>query len=375
MPFVSTHEPGAHGTLGHAWAGSAWQAEGRRHFAIVSRDLADGTAAPRAMAMSFFAHGFVPDPNAPARVAVFEKHGPGAAIVGLDTLTPERALDCGATREFYGHGAFTRDGALLFATEIVKDDTRSGTLGIYDGTTGARIGELPSGGVAPHDCVLVDDGAVLVVGHGGGALGQPDPPCVCWLELPSGKLLRKLVLDDPRFDVGHLALGDRGDLAIVSAPRHGTIAPERSRGGLTLVPRDRPQHSVDHRDGESEHRRESVAAMIGETLSVALHEPTRTVATTNPEGHLLAFWDLDDGSLRARLRVPNPRGVALTLDGNEFVVSFGIHGKLARVDARTCKPVDVPGNRDGVRCGATGSHLFVYDVAADADAIGIELPG
>ncbi|MBX7078967.1 MAG: DUF1513 domain-containing protein [Nannocystaceae bacterium] len=359
--------------LGVVWAGSAWRSEGTQVFALVSRDL-DREHGPRAMALDFFGHGFAVDPTEPARAAVFEKHGPGAAIVDLRRLACVMPLRPGPDREFYGHGAFSRDGALLFATEIVKDPQRRGALGVYDGRTGARVGELPSGGVAPHDCALVDEGRVLVVGNGGGALGQPEPPCVCWIDLADGRVLERRALPDARFDVGHLAIDAAGDLAIVSAPRFGTPQPERARGGLTLWPRGAAARTIDADAGDDALRHETVAAMIGETLSVALHEPTRTVASTNPQGHLLAFWDLDTGALRARLRVPNPRGVALTRDGSAYVVSFGVFGKLSRVDAHTLRPVDAPGNRDGLPTGATGSHLLVHHVAPAADAPVIALP-
>jgi hypothetical protein len=366
--------PAAAGSvLGVVWAGSAWRSDGAQRFALVSRAL-EHDDGPRAMAMDFFGHGFAIDPTAPARVAVFEKHGPGAAIVDLRRLACTMPLRPGSDREFYGHGAFSRDGALLFATEIVKDPQRRGALGVYDGRTGVRTGELPSGGVAPHDCMLVDGGRVLVVGNGGGALGQPDPPCVCWIDLADGRVLERRVLPDARFDVGHLALDAAGDLAIVSAPRFGTPQPERARGGLTLWPHGAAPRTIDAGEHDDALTRETVAAMIGETLSVALHEPTRTVAATNPEGHLLAFWDLDSGALRGRLRVPNPRGVALTRDGSAYVVSFGVFGKLSRVDARGLRPVDAPGNRDGLPTGATGSHLLVHDVAPDRDAPAIALP-
>src|SRR5262245_13946538 len=70
-------------------------------------------------------------------------------------------------RHFYGHGVFTPDGRLLYATE---NDTVSGNgvLGIYDASNGyRRIGEIFSRGIGPHDIAFLPDGRTLVVANGG----------------------------------------------------------------------------------------------------------------------------------------------------------------------------------------------------------------
>jgi hypothetical protein len=83
------------------------------------------------------------------------------------------------------------------------------------------------------------------------------------------------------------------------------------------------------------------------------------VAATTPLADVVTFWRLDTGTLVKKLRVPNPRGVALSLDGNELVFCFGQPPRAARVDARTLEPVDAPGNRRGHPSLATGSHITI----------------
>lgn len=342
---------------GTAFAGSAWQTpDGARSHALVAVDLDAPDRAPASLPLTFLAHGVVPDPACPHRAAVFEKHGPGAAIVDLATMTVSRVLPPVAGRQFYGHGAFSRDGTRLYCTETDVDDRRRGWLGVFDGADFARLGELPTGGRAPHDCWLLDE-RTLVVGNGGGAIGEPDPPCVVWIDRESGACLERRDQPDPRHDVGHLALAAGGEVVVASAPRFGTDDPAHAPGGLVITRRGAPALAIDGPD-------EIVAAMIGETLSVALHAQSGTVAATSPEGNQLAFWSLVDGRSRGRLRIPNPRGVALTLGADEFVVSFGAHGKLVRIDAATLAPIDAPGNRQGIAVGATGSHLLVHDLGA-----------
>ncbi len=72
-----------------------------------------------------------------------------------------------ANRHFYGHGVFSRDGRLLYATEH-DNETRAGLIGIYDATGGyKRIGEVPTYGIGPHEVILLADGKTLAVANGG----------------------------------------------------------------------------------------------------------------------------------------------------------------------------------------------------------------
>ncbi len=72
-----------------------------------------------------------------------------------------------AKRHFYGHGVFSRDGRLLYATEH-DSDTRDGLIGVYDaGGRYRRVGEFPTYGIGPHEVILLGDGKTLAVANGG----------------------------------------------------------------------------------------------------------------------------------------------------------------------------------------------------------------
>lgn len=300
--------------------------------------------------LGFFAHGFAVDPRDATRAALFEKHGPGACVIDLRARRVVAPIATSARRQFYGHGVFVAGGARLLATETDLDRDRAGVIVVRDGDDLCVLGEFPSHGRAPHDCVLVDDGRTLVVANGGGALGEPDPPCVTWIDVDSGVLRERMDLPDPRFDAGHLAISAAGDVAVVSAPRFGTPSPTTARGGLTLRGPGQPPRCIDAPAAV-------VADMLGETLSVVIAGDL--VAATNPAGNHLGLWRLD-GTHVTSLRIPMPRGLTVTADGRELIVGFGATGKLARIDLARGRASDDPGNRDGLQAGTTGSHLFSH---------------
>ena len=72
-----------------------------------------------------------------------------------------------AGRHFFGHGVFSPDGALLYATENDFENA-AGMIGIYDARANfERIGEFPTHGVGPHELLLLDDGRTIAIANGG----------------------------------------------------------------------------------------------------------------------------------------------------------------------------------------------------------------
>jgi len=109
-------------------------------------------------------------------------------------------------RHFYGHGVFSPDGRLLYASENDFDGNR-GMIGLYDaGNRFARIGEYETYGVGPHDMTVTDDGRYLVVANGG-IETHPDfgrtklnldtmQPSLTLIDAASGALVEKHVLPE-----------------------------------------------------------------------------------------------------------------------------------------------------------------------------------
>ncbi|WP_045837191.1 DUF1513 domain-containing protein [Hyphomicrobium sp. 99] len=102
------------------------------------------------------------------RVAVFARRpGTFAVAFDLDKTRPPDVFTPGEGRHYFGHGSFSQDGRLLYASEN-DIDSGQGVIGIYDVASGfKKIGEHPSYGTGPHEIMLLADGRTIAVGNGG----------------------------------------------------------------------------------------------------------------------------------------------------------------------------------------------------------------
>jgi len=89
---------------------------------VIDLDAADGREYPlHKISLEFFGHGVVPVPFASEQAVVFQKKGKGACEVDLVAGEVIRPIATAQNRKFYGHGAFSRDGNLLYATETIVE--------------------------------------------------------------------------------------------------------------------------------------------------------------------------------------------------------------------------------------------------------------
>lgn len=339
---------------GFVLGGGSYLSQGKQLFVLALIDLDAQTPCAETIPLSFLGHGFAFDPTDRFRVALFEKKGPGAALVDLRERRVLGPIETPAARRFYGHGAYSQDGSLLYATESVITDSFSGILSVRDSVTLRELGVIPTHGTAPHDCLIVDDGKTLVVSNGGGPLDGGEPPCVCYIELVTGKLLDKVVLDSPLHNTGHIALSQRGDLAIISAPRDGLPNPNEQLGAVSL----RPLNS----DVVTVKRPPSVVQrMRGETLSLTILEPSQIVVTTNPFGNLVSMWHLTDATFVGKLELQGPRGVCQSLDKAWLLVSHVLDQSVALTAYHTAnrKPAGLVISPSYM----SGSHIVCHDLS------------
>lgn len=297
--------------------------------------------------IDFLGHGVAVDPKDAGRAAVFEKRGPGGALVDLRAAKRLAVFSPTRGRHFYGHAVFVKDGAELL---VVETDlaTRMGVITVRDGKTFRAVAEFPSFGHAPHDCLLLDDGNTLVLTNGGGALGGDEAPSVVYVDVATQSLKEKVAFGDPKINAGHVAVSPRGDFVVCSAPRDGLG--ENAVGGITLRRGKRKPERMRTPKALFE-------GLLGESLSTLIHDDVAGVTT--PKGNVVSFWDLDRQKLVHQLPIDNPRGLAVTRDGKNWLVAHGSMPRVSLFDRVTYAPVSAPVELP-VGC-FSGSHVFPWE--------------
>ncbi len=157
-------------------------------------------------------------------IGVMFARRPGDFAVAFEFSRPtaSKVFRTPADRHFYGHGVFSNDGRLLYATENDFDNAR-GLIGIYDVKAGfSRIGEFPSSGVGPHDLHLLPDDKTLVVANGGiethpdagrAKLNVPDmQPSLAFINREDGQMLARHELgrEFHKLSIRHLDVDQSG---------------------------------------------------------------------------------------------------------------------------------------------------------------------
>ncbi|HMQ58557.1 MAG TPA: DUF1513 domain-containing protein, partial [Rhizobiaceae bacterium] len=183
------------------WAGArrdlfaaAWMRDGLAGFSVLD---GDGTIL-RDVALPDRGHDVAADRTGRWIVAFARRPGRFAVAVDRTGDSAPIAFATPPDRHFFGHGVFSPDGALLYATEN-DFDAAAGVIGIYDATAGfVRIGEFPTFGMDPHELLLLGDGRTLAIANGG-IETHPDygraklnlstmQPCVVFIDRENGTL-------------------------------------------------------------------------------------------------------------------------------------------------------------------------------------------
>ncbi|MEQ3631316.1 MAG: DUF1513 domain-containing protein [Sulfitobacter sp.] len=275
-------------------------------------------------------HAAAAHPTAPEAVAFARRPGRFALVIDCVKGRVAHRLDAPEGRHFYGHGAFLQGGAIL-ATSENEIDTGEGRIGLWSRAEGyARIGEINSGGVGPHEIRrLAED--VLVVANGG-IRTHPD----------SGR--EKLNIDDMRPNLSYVSLSGEM-LEQVELPddlhknsiRHLALAPD-GQVAFAMQWQGEPNDAVPllglHRRGQNPVLAEAdlaeQIAMQGYAGSVAFAADGGAVGITSPRGGRLHLFD-SKGDFLASHRRADVCGLAPGRGG--FVATDGLGGILSLQEA------------------------------------------
>lgn len=326
---------------------SVHAASGQQRSTLDLLDLDEGDPEPTHIPLDFFGHGLAIHPARRSEAVLLEKRGSRGCVLDLAARRVVRPIAPMSDHAFYGHAAYSPAGDTLFIVET-RLEGRDGSVSVRDSSTLEVLATLPTYGVAPHDCHLVDDGRTLVVTNGGGPIDSPFLPSVTFVDVASRALLEKHEVVGAG-NSGHVALADDREFAMVSAPRDG-LPRATSLGGVTLRRRGHPWARMTSPEAVTSH-------LVGESLSVVIHGPSRTVLATHPDSDRVTCWSLDQGRLLAQFELPGPRGVTMTLDERLFVVSYGTESRLLLVQAN---PLEVLAERRLASGIFGGAHLYTW---------------
>ncbi|MEL6100405.1 MAG: DUF1513 domain-containing protein [Pseudomonadota bacterium] len=111
-------------------------------------------------------HAAAAHPDVAEAVAIARRPGTFAKVIDCARGATIKTLHAPQGRHFYGHGAFSSDGTLLFTPEndIATDQ---GWIGVWDRSAGyKRQGSFTSAGIGPHEILRLPNG-FLAVANGG----------------------------------------------------------------------------------------------------------------------------------------------------------------------------------------------------------------
>lgn len=286
------------------------------------------------------AHDIAVSPD--RRTAVVFARQPGFFALVLDLAERRRALALAPPegRHFYGHGFFSADGRLLYATENDFEGER-GVLGLYDATDGfRRIGEFDSFGIGPHEALLMSDGRTIAIGNGG-ILTHPDfdriklniptmEPSLAYVDAATGNLIEKVALPAALHQLSIRHMAETADGALWFGCQYEGPATDR----VDLV--------GTHRRGQDPAlvaaSAKATAGMRQYVGAVAVNgDGTRIAATSPIGGHVLVF-DAATRNLISDRPIAEVCGVAP--DGGDFFLSDA-HGRLWQGDNLLSQTPDV----------------------------------
>ena len=268
-------------------------------------------------------HDIAFDPVSGRSVAFARQPGTFAVVFDPKGRAALRTIHSVAGRHFFGHGVFSPDGALLYATENDFENA-AGMVGIYDARSGfERIGEFPTHGIGPHELLLLDDGRTMAIANGGiethpdfgrAKLNIPTmKPSFVLADRMTGDLIEKheLPRDRHKLSIRHMDIDASGTVWF-GCQNEG---PANERPALVgRAVRGRELQLVEMPDKVLSGFRNYIG-------SVAANRQAGTVAVTSPQGNCLVVMDAASRAVVSATTMTEVCGLAP--DHGGFMVTTG----------------------------------------------------
>ena len=300
------------------------------------------TQEKRVIDTPFMAHDILIDPNNKYRVYCFEKNGRNAGEIDLQKKVVIRTFHSTEGKNFSGHAAFSKDGENLYCIENNIDnnlDKRLGNIIVRHSKTLATGKQLLTGGLSAHDCHLLDKQTLVVSNAGQSDSKQPS---LINVALDTEKISQHVQTTSDNthhaLNYAHFEISKENDLVVASAPllqqsndQDNKLITKHS-GGVSIKTTDSQLITMSKPEVVIER-------MTGEALSIEISQHTRIAAITHPDANLLTFWSIDKKEIVKAFGIEKPRGISQTIDGKNFIVSYGNKAAMAQISVSDLTPL------------------------------------
>ncbi|WP_051244012.1 DUF1513 domain-containing protein [Thalassobaculum salexigens] len=284
-------------------------------------------------------HGVVPRPGGDDVAVVARRPGRFGYVVAGHTGAVRAELDLPDTRHYYGHAAYSADGRLLYTTENAFDEDR-GVLGVWDAAAGyARVGEIDSAGIGPHEVRrAADDGSLWVAN--GGILTHPDSGRIK-LNLPTMQPTLARVAPDGTAAERVLVLPEelhKLSMRHVATHRESVAVAMQYEGPesdiVPLIALTTTQGTTTQGTAPRLLDLPEILALRSRqyTGDVAFDPSGSVVGAGLPRGGFFAFWAVEDGRFLGSVEAPDGCAIATGREAGGFVISTGI-ARIGHVSA------------------------------------------
>ncbi|MEO0328252.1 MAG: DUF1513 domain-containing protein [Pseudomonadota bacterium] len=275
-------------------------------------------------------HSVVFNPTKDQGIAFSRRPGTFALVFSLSNQHSPFQISAPPARHYYGHGAFSQDGKLLYASENDFENAR-GAIGIYDSTNQFnRIGEFSSYGIGPHEIRMHPSKDILIVANGGiethpefgrAKLNLPTmEPSLVFLDLSTGDLVEKHKLSaSNKLSIRHLDVSKNGEV-VFGCQYEGPETDRPSLLGSCVIGEEIGLWGSDNQ------RFELPSNYVG---SVCLNDDGDTVMATLPKGDSIALFSAKQRKLKTILPSDSAFGVSQNKRGFVTTSESGIFRALS----------------------------------------------
>jgi hypothetical protein len=284
----------------------------------------------RVIDLDFLPHQVIIDPRDKYRVFCVEAGGSNACSIDIRSLQVSTGILCSEGRYFSGYAAYDSAGDNLYTVEYDIDNMQ-GFVTVRNPSSFEEKRVLPTLGLSPRQCLLTADNRLVINNNGQDASGFHRPSLVI-IDPDTGKLVRRIRLDDKVMDVGAItSIGD-DRFFIASANMSGL---DNVPAALTMT----DAGSLETLAPETSAGKDIAIKMARGASNVLYQDKLDSVYTCHPHSDLITRWDVGHRKMVKHLELQQPRAIAGSVDDKYVIVSYGVKASMIKLDSHDLSPL------------------------------------